>query len=44
LEYLKDKLNYPGGEKALLSAIQKIVDEQGVKPVGWAMPLGVNGN
>lgn len=33
LGFLKDKVSYPGGEKALLAAIQKIVDEQGIKPV-----------
>ena len=30
---LSDKVNYAGGEKALIAAIQKIVDEKGVKPV-----------
>ena len=33
LGFLKDKVNYPGGLKALIAAIQKIVDAQGVKPV-----------
>lgn len=33
LGFLSQEVNYPGGTKALLAAIQKIVDEQGVKPV-----------
>jgi hypothetical protein len=33
LGFLSEEVNYPGGRKALIAAIQKIVDEQGVKPV-----------
>jgi hypothetical protein len=33
LGYLSDTINYAGGPKALVAALQKIVDEQGVKPV-----------
>jgi hypothetical protein len=33
LGYLGDKVSYPGGDKALIAAIQKIVDDKGVKPV-----------
>jgi hypothetical protein len=33
LGFLSDEANYPGGPKALVAAIQKIVDAQGVKPV-----------
>lgn len=31
--YLSDITNYEGGKKSLIKEIQKIVDEQGVKPV-----------
>jgi hypothetical protein len=33
LGFLSDQANYSGGSKALIAAIQKIVDAQGVKPV-----------
>jgi hypothetical protein len=33
LGFLSDQVNYPGGKKALIAAIQKIVDAQGKKPV-----------
>jgi len=33
LGFLSDEVKYPGGTKALIAAIQKIVDTQGVKPV-----------
>jgi hypothetical protein len=33
LGFLSDEVNYSGGPKALIAAIQKIVDAQGVKPV-----------
>ncbi len=33
LGYLSEEVNYPGGTKALVAAIQAIVDAQGVKPV-----------
>lgn len=33
LGFLGDELDYPGGPKALIAAVQKIVEAQGVKPV-----------
>jgi hypothetical protein len=33
LGFLSNEIKYPGGSRALTAAIQKIVDEQGVKPV-----------
>lgn len=33
LGFLSQEVNYPGGARALIAAIQKIVDEQGVRPV-----------
>ena len=33
LGFLSDQVNYPGGTKALIAAVQKIVDAQGVKPI-----------
>jgi len=33
LGFLSKEVNYPGGTRALLAAIQKVVDAQGVKPV-----------
>ncbi len=33
LGFLSDETNYPGGPKALIAAVQKIVEAQGVKPV-----------
>jgi hypothetical protein len=33
LGFLSEEVKYPGGIKALTAAIQKIVDEQGIKPV-----------
>ena len=33
LGFLSDQVNYTGGLKALMAAIQKVVDAQGVKPV-----------
>jgi hypothetical protein len=33
LGFLSDQVNYAGGTKALIAAVQKIVDAQGVKPI-----------
>lgn len=33
LGFLSDEMNYPGGAKALVAAIQKVVEAEGVKPV-----------
>jgi len=33
LGFLSDEMKYSGGEKALINAVQKVVDAQGVKPV-----------
>jgi len=33
LGFLSDEVNYQGGPKALVAAVQKIVDAQGMKPV-----------
>jgi hypothetical protein len=32
LGFLNDQTNYPGGPKALVAAVQKVLDDQGVKP------------
>lgn len=33
LGFLSDEMNYTGGKSALVDAVQKLVDEKGVKPV-----------
>jgi hypothetical protein len=33
LGFLSEEVKYPGGTKALIAAVQQIVDEQGIKPV-----------
>jgi hypothetical protein len=32
LGFMSDEMNYPGGPKALVAAVQKVLDDLGVEP------------